>query len=292
MRYRVCLLLACSYWPVKALSGPQPTTALFRRDSIAIDNASGQTTIQVLGPGVRRYSQAVRLRHQGTMLVCDEAIHQLTTNRVIAHGHVRLLRGDSLSISSDSVLYDALNQRATLLGRVQLRHRQVELRTPRLHYNLLTGLVYYAGDSQLADGPNRLTSRKGRYNARTRQLMAYQQVALKTPYTTLHADSLWYTLTDTPTPTVDFAQTIYIAETDLTRRLPGAKPAARTAARPPRKTPPSADEAPPVAPALVQSVPRPATRAVRRAAGPGRVPVGAAVRDEESELERLLNRPK
>lgn len=290
------MLLVCSYWPAKVLGGPQPATSLLRRDSIRVDNTSGQTTIRLLGPGVRRYSRAVRLQHQGTVLRCDDAIHQLTTNRVVAHGNVRLTRGDSISISSDSVLYDAANQRVTLLGRVQLRHRQVELTTLRLHYNLLTGLVYYAGESRLADGPNLLTSHKGRYNARTRQLMAYQHVALKTPHTTLRADSLWYTPTDLPTPAVDFARVIYVDETELMRRLPGAK-RARPAQEQSQKMPQSAAEVPSSVSALVRPVPRPATRVAPRAAGPGRSPSRAAATpaaglNAESELERLLNRPK
>lgn len=275
MSYRACLLLVCSYWPLRALSGPQPALVGTRRDSITVDTTAGQTTIRVLQPGLRRYTHAVRFRHQGMVILCDDAIHQLASNRVIAHGNVRLTCGDSISIRSDSILYDAANRRATLLGRALLQHHRLELAAPRLHYNLLTGVVYYAGNSHLADGPNVLTSHKGRYNAHTRQLMAYQAVALKTPYTTLRADSLWYTPTDTPIPTVDFGKPIYIDESELTRHLPATKHPARA----PRK---ALAKKPWLPPAAVRSASRPG-----RSSGPA--PNAA---DRESDLERLLNRPQ
>lgn len=276
---------------------PSSVGAIARRDTIAIVAVPGETEVSSPSSGIRRYANNVRLHHRGTQFFCDEAIHQLATDRIIAHGHIRVVRGDSITSSSDSLRYDGATRKASFAGNVIFEHNSAELTTSRLEYNLTTGAVEYKGESRFSDGPNILTSLQGRYDTQTKQLRAAQRVALATAHTTLRYDTLQYVLTDKPVPTIDFAEATQLDASDIVRQ--------RTAVS--SNKPVKTDK--PAPKAVVAQVPPPvdsaqlatasaSLRIAHDAKRPSRptprttVPIVADPTSGESELERLLNKPR
>jgi len=108
------------------------------------------------------------------MLFCDRAVHQLTTNMINATGHVLLVQNDSLTLKSDSLVYDSASQQVTLIGHVLLQNGQAVLTTTLLDYDLRTGIAHYSGKGRLADGRTIQTSLDGFYDVRTKQLETSQ----------------------------------------------------------------------------------------------------------------------
>lgn len=104
------------------------------------------------------------------MLFCDRAVHQLTTNMINAAGHVLLVQNDSLTLKSDSLVYDSASQQVTLIGHVLLQNGRAVLTTTLLDYDLRTGIAHYSGKGRLADGRFIQTSLDGFYDVRTKQL--------------------------------------------------------------------------------------------------------------------------
>ncbi|MEZ0610923.1 OstA-like protein [Fibrella sp. WM1] len=281
---------------VQALAQQQPPTAKVGRDTIAIVAVPGETEVTSPSTGIRRYANNVRLHHRGTQFFCDEAIHQLATDRIIAHGHIRVVQGDSITSSSDSLRYDGATQKATFAGNVIFEHNSAELTTARLDYNLITGAVQYKGESRFSDGPNILTSLQGKYDTQTRHLKAAEQVALATPHTTLRYDTLQYVLSDKPVPAIDFAEATQLDASDIVRQRTAAQHRAGTADKPAPKAV-AAQVQPPTDSTKLAGSPT-SLRVSSVAKRPSRPtpppPTAAAVpqTSAESELERLLNKPR
>ncbi|CCG98100.1 hypothetical protein FAES_0086 [Fibrella aestuarina BUZ 2] len=282
-----------------ALAQQPSVAATVRRDTIAIAAVPGETDVSSPSKGIRRYANNVRLHHRGTQFFCDEAIHQLATDRIIAYGHIRVVQGDSITSSSDSLRYDGTTRKATFAGNVIFEHNSAELTTNHLDYNLTTGAVEYKGESRFSDGPNILTSLQGQYDTQTKQLKAAQRVALATPHTTLRYDTLQYVLTDKPVPTIDFAEATQLDASDIVRQRTANQNRISKAVRVDKPAPK------PVV-AQVQSPTDSAQLAgastslrianeTKRPSRPIPPATASAVADPaggESELERLLNKPR
>ena len=65
----------------------------------------------------------VHFRHQGADLYCDSAHFYQQTNSFEAFGHVRMVQGDTLSLTSDYAYYDGNDQLAQEIGRASCRER-------------------------------------------------------------------------------------------------------------------------------------------------------------------------
>lgn len=269
---------------------------MLRRDTIAIVAVPGETEVSSPATGIRRYANNVRLHHQGTQFFCDEAIHQLATNRIIAHGHIRVVQGDTVTTSADSLRYDGATQNARFAGNVLFEHNRVELTTSRLDYNLSTGAVRYEGESRFSDGPNILTSLRGQYDTRTGQLKASERVALATAHATQRYDTLQYALNTKPVPSINFSEATQGDSSDIVRQRTLAstgktnvptKPAPNAAIPPPLTNPPTQLPGSSTSPRVTSAAKQPSRSGQRRAAIAVTTPT-----DGESELERLLNKPR
>lgn len=61
-------------------------------------------------------------------------------NKMIAIGHVRIVEGDSLQIYGDSLKYDGDKLTADFINNIVLKHKDQELFTNQLQYDLKIGL--------------------------------------------------------------------------------------------------------------------------------------------------------
>ena len=66
----------------------------------------------------------VAFRHKGATLHCDSAYFFESSNSFEAFGHVRMVQGDTLSLTSDYAFYDGNEMMAEARYNVVLKHRQ------------------------------------------------------------------------------------------------------------------------------------------------------------------------
>ncbi|GAB3899286.1 hypothetical protein GCM10028803_20160 [Larkinella knui] len=142
---------------------------------------------------IRKLTGNVELLHKNTLMYCDRAVQNLTTNVIEAYGNVRLVQGDTLSVRGDTLFYFGANRQANVTGRtVVLKDRKMTLTTRRLEYDLANGIAHYPVKGRIVDRENILTSREGYYNTQTKLFTFHENVKLVNPQYTLTADSLLY----------------------------------------------------------------------------------------------------
>lgn len=140
----------------------------------------------------------VKFQHEGTLMYCDSALFYESTNSFDAFGNVRMLQGDTLSLTGDVLYYNGLDQLARVRHNVVLKHLKTELYTDSLDYDRLYNLGYFFEGGKLLDQGNQLTSDWGEYNPATREAVFNYNVKLLNPAppaetkTTLVSDTLHY----------------------------------------------------------------------------------------------------
>ena len=142
---------------------------------------------------IRKLTGNVELLHKNTLMFCDRAVQNLTTNVIEAYGNVRMIQGDTLSVKGDTLFYYGASRQANVTGRtVVLKDRKMTLTTRRLDYDMANGIAHYPVKGRIVDRENILTSREGYYNTRTKLFTFHENVKLVNPQYTLTADSLLY----------------------------------------------------------------------------------------------------
>ncbi|MCH5307552.1 MAG: hypothetical protein J1E37_05675 [Prevotella sp.] len=134
----------------------------------------------------------VHFRHQGADLYSDSAHFYEQSNSFEAFGHVRMVQGDTLSLTSDYAYYDGNNQLAQARYNVVLKHRKSTLYTDSLDYDRLYNFGNFFEGGKLVDGSTVLTSDWGEYHTDNRQAMFYYDVRLKDNKLYITTDSLYY----------------------------------------------------------------------------------------------------
>ena len=134
----------------------------------------------------------VHFRHQGADLYCDSAHFYEQSNSFEAFGHVKMLQGDTLSLTSDYAYYDGNDQLAQARYNVVLRHRQSVLYTDSLDYDRMYNFGNFFEGGKLVDGNSVLTSDWGEYHTDTKQAIFFYDVRLRDNKLFLTTDSLYY----------------------------------------------------------------------------------------------------
>lgn len=149
----------------------------------------------------------VKLFHNGTYLDCDSARYYKEENSFDAFGHVKMLQGDTLSLVSDTLYYDGVDEKAQARGNCTMTHRGTKLVTSNLDYDRIYDVGMYLNGGTLYDKDNVLVSDWGQYTPRSREAFFTDNVVLKgyeeddkkhqrDPKFTLISDTLYY-YTDT-----------------------------------------------------------------------------------------------
>ena len=123
----------------------------------------------------------VQFDHEGTLMYCDSALFYEATNSFDAFGNVRMRQADTLSLVSDVLYYDGLDQMARARHNVVLRHRESTLYADSLDYDRLYDLGYFFEGGRLVDKENELTSDWGEYSPSTREATFNYNVRLVNP---------------------------------------------------------------------------------------------------------------
>ena len=134
----------------------------------------------------------VHFRHQGADLYCDSAHFYETSNSFEAFGHVKMIQGDTLRLTSDYAYYDGNDQLAQARYNVILKHRKLTLYTDSLDYDRMYNFGNFFEGGKLVDGTSVLTSDWGEYHTDTKMAVFYYDVQLKDKKMFLTTDSLYY----------------------------------------------------------------------------------------------------
>ena len=134
----------------------------------------------------------VQFEHDGARLYCDSANFFESTNSFEAWGHVRMVQGDTLSLTSDQGYYDGNQQMMEARDNVVLRHRTTTLYTDQLYYDRIWSMGYFQEGGRLVDNGTVLVSDWGEYHADTKMSVFYYDVTMTDKQFRLTTDSLYY----------------------------------------------------------------------------------------------------
>lgn len=135
----------------------------------------------------------VQLRQGTTLLSCDQAVLNSTTNNVEAYGHVKIVQADTVTILGDTAIYNGDSRQAFMTGRVKLDDHTIILTTNKLDYDLNSRMAIYHTGAKIIDKKSTLTSREGFYNTVTKNFLFKEKVRVVDKEGGLvRADSLRY----------------------------------------------------------------------------------------------------
>lgn len=166
--------------------------------------AHGQKRIKLKGAddlrsgkkGDQRYTRlignVVFVQNQ-TTIYCDSAHFYKKENSLDAFGKVRIIEGDSITITGSHLVYDGDAKTAKLRKNVVFtKLKTATLYTDNLDYARPTNLAYYFSGGKLVDDVNVLTSKRGYYNANNNLATFINNVKVTNPDYTMYADSMQY----------------------------------------------------------------------------------------------------
>ena len=134
----------------------------------------------------------VQFMHKGAKMWCDSAYFYQQTNSVRAFGHVRMVQGDTLSLTCERAYYDGQAQLMEARKNVWLKHRGQTLNTDSLNYDRLYNNAYFFEGGTLTDKNQKLVADWGQYNTQTREAVFYYNVKMIENDRIITTDTLQY----------------------------------------------------------------------------------------------------
>ena len=138
----------------------------------------------------------VRLYHDGVYLDCDSARFYKEENSFDAYGHVKMVQGDTVTLTGDTLMYDGFEMKARARGNCVLIDKNTRLESDNLDYDRVYSVGMYLYGGTLYDGDNVLVSDWGQLTTTTHEAFFTDNVVLTNPQFKLVTDTLYY-YTDT-----------------------------------------------------------------------------------------------
>lgn len=128
-----------------------------------------------------------------TTIYCDSAWFYKSRNVVEAFGRVRIVEGDSITITARHLEYDGNTKKAKLRNNVVFtKLARARLYTDFLDYDRMANEARYYNGGRLVDSINTLVSRKGYYDATSNFASFKRDVKVTNPDYIMTSDSLRY----------------------------------------------------------------------------------------------------
>jgi lipopolysaccharide export system protein LptA len=143
----------------------------------------------------RRLIGNVSLKHKEMFMTCDSAHYFESANLVKAYSNVHILKGDTLHLYGDHLIYDSAREEAEVIDSVILIDNNSTLYTDHLFYDMNTEIAYYSSGGRILNEENVLTSIIGKYFTETEIFHFKDSVVLVNPDYTMYADTLEYDTT-------------------------------------------------------------------------------------------------
>jgi lipopolysaccharide export system protein LptA len=159
----------------------------------------------------------VIFEHDSTLMYCDSAYFFLDINAFQAFSNIKIVRGDSIQLTGDTLYYKGIPKTAEILGNIVYNDRKMNLVTEALFYDFKTKIASYdtlATITSLED-KNTLVSKKGIYHSKTQTMYFKDSVRLKNEKYTTFSDTLIYQMNTKvatfrgPTDIISKENTIY-----------------------------------------------------------------------------------
>lgn len=164
-------------------------------EKVHLVNADELRYDQYKNPGAQILVGNVIITHTGMRLTCDSAVVYEASNSFMAVGRVKMVQGDTLSLTGDSLYYSGDSQIAEVRRNVVMTHRKTKLYTDNLNYDRVEKKGYFFEGGRMIDGDNDLTSDWGEYHTDTRLATFNDRVELRNPEFRLVTDTLNYNTT-------------------------------------------------------------------------------------------------
>jgi lipopolysaccharide export system protein LptA len=144
------------------------------------------------GVDAQRLIGNVKFKHKGAYMYCDSAYLYNESNSLDAFGNVRIVQGDSLTMTSETLFYDGNTEYVKVRNKVVLRDKDMVLKTNILDYDRVASLAifYDRGTITSQSNENKLISCEGIYNSKTEFFFFRDSVILKNPKYTVETDTL------------------------------------------------------------------------------------------------------
>jgi len=169
-----------------------PATA-WAQKRLKLKQADQLSGTRINGDRVDRLRGNVIFVQNKTTIYCDSAYFYKSKNNIEAFGHVRILEGDSVTITSKRLEYDGNIKKAKLRENVVFtKLATATLYTEFLDYDRPVNMAHYFNGGRLVDSVNVLTSNKGHYNVNSNLASFKRNVVVKNPDYDMYSDSLQY----------------------------------------------------------------------------------------------------
>ncbi|MCC1485236.1 hypothetical protein J1C55_11595 [Winogradskyella sp. E313] len=164
-------------------------------ESITIKHSPGTSTKNDVTTFLRDNSRQVHFVHKGINVYCDKAVYYPKEKFIEAYSkspsRVRMIQGDTITMSADYVEYSTKTELAFAKGNVILTEPQSTLTTEKLHFDRLKQQAYYDVTGKVVrDTSGTITSQIGRYYMNTKKYQFVQDVVLVNPEYTLNTERL------------------------------------------------------------------------------------------------------
>ena len=188
LKFFLCLALFALLTSQVRAQNPAGNTKIV--NLIQADSLAGAV---VNGVELKKLIGNVALRQGNVLLYSDLVLQDEKRNTLQAFGNVRIIQGDSVTLTGDTALYYGNTRLAKMTGRtVVLNDGTITLTTRRLDYNMNTHVADYSGGGTILDKKSTLTSREGTYNTETKLFTYRKDVRIVDPERVITADSLRY----------------------------------------------------------------------------------------------------
>ena len=128
-----------------------------------------------------------------TTIYCDSAYFFKSKNSIEAFGRIKIVEGDSITITGNKLEYDGNIKKAKLRNNVVFTKLETStLYTDYLDFDRPKNQAYYFNGGRLVDSINVLTSRKGYYDINSNMASFKKEVHVNNPDYTMTSDSLQY----------------------------------------------------------------------------------------------------
>lgn len=185
--FKYSLIILCCLFTTQSIAQKKETLTIkyAGKGSTNKGDKKGSTTF------LRDNTQQVHFVHDGINLYCDKAIWYPKEDFIEAFSNVRMVQGDTITMTAKYIEYSGKTELAFARGNVILKEPQSTLTTEKLHFDRSKQQAYYDTSGKVVrDSSGTITSRIGRYYMNIKKYQFVEDVVLINPEYTLNTERL------------------------------------------------------------------------------------------------------
>lgn len=162
-------------------------------EEIELKSAKKMTRNARTPAGATKLVGNVVFGHKNSTMYCDSA-YLYETNSLHAFGRIKIIDGDSLTMTGDSLIYDGNSELAKIRGHVVIDNKSSILKTKFLDYDKAKGIATYYGGGEIDSRTEKihLVSRRGIYFSESKLFHFKKDVVMTHPDYVIKTDTMHY----------------------------------------------------------------------------------------------------